>query len=109
MRHYGLRQRDHLALARPDVPTVGESGGPPDLEITVWGAFMGLAGSPLFARDRFYQTAVQAMQNPEVKRRAAAAGFDLGGRKPEALAAFIKAETERYSEVIRAAKVQQKD
>ncbi len=92
----------------PSVPTMAESGGP-DLEITVWGAFMGLAGSPLAARDRFYQTAVQAMQNPEVKRKAAAAGFDLGGRPPAELAKFIKAETERYAEVIRAAKVQQKD
>ena len=92
----------------PHVPTMAESGGP-DLEITVWGAFMGLAGSPLHARDRFYQTAVQAMHNPEVKRKAALAGFDLGGRRPEELAKFIKSETERYAEVIRAAKVQQKD
>ena len=92
----------------PNVPTMAESGGP-DLEITVWGAFMGLAPMPAHARDRFYQTAVQAMQNPEVKRKAALAGFDLGGRKPEELAKFIKAETERYAEVIRAAKVQQRD
>jgi tripartite-type tricarboxylate transporter receptor subunit TctC len=92
----------------PHVPTMAESGGP-DLEITVWGAFMGLAPMPAHARDRFYQTAVQAMQNPEVKRKAALAGFDLGGRKPEELAKFIKAETERYAEVIRAAKVQQRD
>ena len=92
----------------PNVPTMAESGGP-DLEITVWGAFMGLAPMPAHARDKFYQTAVQAMQNPEVKRKAAAAGFDLGGRKPEELAKFIKAETERYAEVIRAAKVQLKD
>ena len=92
----------------PHVPTMAESGGP-DLEITVWGAFMGLAGSPLAARDRFYQTAVQAMQNPEVKRKAALAGFDLGGRPPAELAKFIKAETQRYGEVIRAAKVQLKD
>jgi tripartite-type tricarboxylate transporter receptor subunit TctC len=93
----------------PQVPTVGESGGPPDLEITVWGAFMGLAGMPMNARDKFYQTAVQAMQNPEVKRKAAAAGFDLGGRTPDELAKFIKSETERYREVIAAAKVQLKD
>jgi tripartite-type tricarboxylate transporter receptor subunit TctC len=92
----------------PNVPTMAESGGP-DLEITVWGAFMGLAPMPQHARDRFYQTAVQAMQNPEVKRKAALAGFDLGGRPPQELAKFIKAETERYAEVIRAAKVQQKD
>ena len=92
----------------PNVPTMAESGGP-DLEITVWGAFMGLAPMPAHARDKFYQTAVQAMQNPEVKRKAALAGFDLGGRKPEELAKFIKAETERYAEVIRAAKVQQRD
>ena len=92
----------------PNVPTMAESGGP-DLEITVWGAFMGLAPMPAHARDRFYQTAVQAMQKPEVKRKAALAGFDLGGRKPEELAKFIKAETERYAEVIRAAKVQQRD
>ena len=94
--------------AYPHVPTMAESGGP-DLEITVWGAFMGLAGAPLEARDRFYQTAVQAMQNPEVRRRAANAGFDLGGRKPDELAKFIRAETERYKEVIAAAKVQLKD
>jgi tripartite-type tricarboxylate transporter receptor subunit TctC len=92
----------------PHVPTMAESGGP-DLEITVWGAFMGLAPMPAHAREKFYQTAVQAMQNPEVKRKAALAGFDLGGRKPEELAKFIKAETERYAEVIRAAKVQQRD
>jgi tripartite-type tricarboxylate transporter receptor subunit TctC len=92
----------------PNVPTMAESGGP-DLEITVWGAFMGLAGSPLAARDAFYQTAVRAMQNPEVKRRAAATGFELGGRTPQELAKFIKSETERYSEVITAAKVQRKD
>ena len=91
------------------MPTMGESGGPADLEIMVWGAFMGLAGMPMNARDKFYQTAVQAMQNPEVKRKAAAAGFDLGGRTPEELAKFIKSETERYREVIAAAKVQLKD
>ena len=93
----------------PQVPTVGESGGPADLEITVWGAFMGLAGMPTSARDKFYQTALSAMQNPEVKRKAAAAGFDLGGRTPEELAKFIKSETERYREVIAAAKVQLKE
>jgi tripartite-type tricarboxylate transporter receptor subunit TctC len=52
---------------------------------------------------------VRAMQNPEVKRRAAATGFELGGRTPQELAKFIKSETERYSEVITAAKVQRKD
>lgn len=92
----------------PNVPTMAESGGP-DLEITVWGAFMGLAPMPPHARERFYQTALQAMQNPEVKRKAALAGFDLGGRTPEELAKFIKSETERYREVIAAAKVQLKD
>ena len=87
----------------PDIPTVGEAGGPAGLEVVAWAAFTTLRGTPRAVIDRFHADALRVMQRPEVRERVANLGFTLSvGKTPEEMAAFIRSEVNTYREVVKA-------
>jgi tripartite-type tricarboxylate transporter receptor subunit TctC len=54
---------------------------------------------------RLSQEVASALRQPDVAARTAALGLDLAGTTPDAFAAFLRAETAKWGEVIRTAKI----
>jgi len=89
----------------PGVPTSGESGIA-GLYASGWFALFAPSATPKEIIARLNAAMVQALADPSVKARFADLGLDIASREqqsPEGLAAFQKAEMERWWPVIRAA------
>jgi len=89
----------------PGVPTSGESGIA-GLYASGWFALFAPSATPKEIIARLNAAMVQALADPGVKARFADLGLDIASREqqsPEGLAAFQKAEMERWWPVIRAA------
>jgi tripartite-type tricarboxylate transporter receptor subunit TctC len=102
LRMLGVIAPERLA-AMPDVPTMPELGFK-DMKTGSWfGVFLPKATPPAVVK-RLYDVAAKTMQHPDVLKRFAAAGTRaVVSRSPEEFAAFVKAETETYAAVIKAA------
>lgn len=91
----------------PEVPTVREAGYP-ELETSGWQGLVGPAGLPKDVVNRLYGALKATLAKSDVRERLAKAGTPVAERDPEAFAAFIKAENERWLPLIKAsgAKIQ---
>jgi tripartite-type tricarboxylate transporter receptor subunit TctC len=89
----------------PEVPTMSESGVP---GYVVTGFFLLLAPgqTPKEIVGRLNAEAVKALQAPAMRDTLAALGLEPVGSTPEAAAAFIKAEIDRWIPIVRAAGAQ---
>jgi tripartite-type tricarboxylate transporter receptor subunit TctC len=86
----------------PDVPTIAE-GGVPGYDTGVWWAMLAPAGLPTDIRDKLAKDCAEAVNAPAVKERLIALGAAPIGSTPDALAAFIRAEHEKWGPIIQAA------
>jgi tripartite-type tricarboxylate transporter receptor subunit TctC len=89
----------------PDVPTSDESGVP-GLYAAGWFGLFGPKGMRKEVVARLNAAMVEALADPAIKARFSDLGLDLAPRElqtPEGLAAFHKAETDKWWPVIRAA------
>jgi tripartite-type tricarboxylate transporter receptor subunit TctC len=86
--------------ALPEVPTISEAGLS-GYESTQWFGILAPAGTPRPIIDRLNQEIVRIMQSPAVKQRIANDGMEVIAGTPEAFGAHIKAETEKWSKVVR--------
>ena len=94
-------KRSQLA---PDIPTMIESGVA-GFEIGSWfGAFVP-AGTPRIIVTRLHADIQRVLQQPDTVRQFQSQGFEVGGGTSEAFAAFIRRETVKFTEVIKAAGV----
>ncbi len=91
----------------PKVPTTTEAGFP-RLETAGWQGLVGPAGMPKDVVQKLHAALRTALAKPEVRASFANAGTPVMERDPEAFAAFIKAENERWVPLIKAsgAKIQ---
>ena len=90
--------------AAPDIPTIDEAGLP-GFRMTFWHGLWVPAGTPQDAIAKLDAAAVDALADPAVRARLATAGQDVLPREqqtPEALAAYHKAEIEKWWPIIRA-------
>jgi tripartite-type tricarboxylate transporter receptor subunit TctC len=85
----------------PDVPTFKEQGLA--IEGTGWTALVAPAATPRAAIDWWSTTVTAALRNPEFREKLVRIGLEPSGTTPEALAAIIAADTERWGPIIRAA------
>ena len=92
------------AAALPDVPTIAEAGVP-GYDAIFWYALFAPAGTPRPVVDRMQSEVAKALLLPDVGERLAADGAEPGGMRPQPFAAFIKAELEKWSRVVREAKL----
>ena len=90
-------QRSSMA---PDVPTVAESGVP-GYEVTTWYGLMVPAGTPKEIIARLHAAAVNALENPEVKKRFATTDLEPMGSTPEQLGSFVRSEIAKWGKVIK--------
>jgi tripartite-type tricarboxylate transporter receptor subunit TctC len=91
----------------PDLPTSDESGLP-GLYAVGWFGLFGPRGLPKEVVTKLNGAMVAALADPKVQARLADLGLDLASKEqqtPEGLAAFHKAETEKWWPVIRAANI----
>ncbi|MCZ8150212.1 MAG: tripartite tricarboxylate transporter substrate-binding protein, partial [Roseomonas sp.] len=88
----------------PDLPTMAELGLP-QAEATSWGAVMVPAGTPAPAIARLNAVIREALAEPGVQQRLAAAGADAVVSTPAELAGIMRSETEKWGRVVREARV----
>jgi tripartite-type tricarboxylate transporter receptor subunit TctC len=84
------------------VPTTAEAGLK-GFELEAWVAIFAPAGTPADVIAKLTGAIRQALEQADVKTRAAAAGVELRYLPPDALDALVKRETEYWSKVIKTA------
>jgi tripartite-type tricarboxylate transporter receptor subunit TctC len=83
-----------------EVPTLAEAGVA-GYEATVWLNLAGPAGLPADIVQKLYAEIARALQDPELQASFRAAGVEATVMAPEPLAAFIRAEHEKWGRVVR--------
>ena len=95
------------SASMPDIPTSGE-GGVPGWYMSGWFGFFAPKGTPKDVIAKLNGALVEALADPAVKARFTELGLDVASREqqtPEGLAAFHKAEIEKWWPIIKAAKI----
>jgi tripartite-type tricarboxylate transporter receptor subunit TctC len=95
---------DTRAPLLPDVPTMRELGLP-KVNSDNWYALISPGESPAAARAKIHAIAVETLRSKEVVDAYAAVGGVAVGSTPEELAAFLRAESAKWAEVIKFANV----
>ena len=93
--------------AAPDIPTVDEAGVP-GLHISTWHALWMPKGTSKDIITRLNGAAVDALADARVRQRLADLGQELAPpeeQNPDTLAAFHKAEIEKWWPILRAANI----
>ncbi|WP_029002303.1 Bug family tripartite tricarboxylate transporter substrate binding protein, partial [Azohydromonas australica] len=104
LRALALVGSDRRVVQLPGVPTMTELGLP-QLDTPGWTGVVVRQGTPAPVVGRLHDAVVKALRSPEVAQRYGELGLVVAPQEPEAFAAFIRAETARWGEVIRTAGV----
>ena len=96
-------QQTHAAFF-PDVPTMAEAGVPGH-EVGFWLVVLAPAGTPKATVDMLNGQVAKILALPDVKERLQTIGFDPAPSTPEAAAAHMKAETDKWTKVVREANI----
>jgi tripartite-type tricarboxylate transporter receptor subunit TctC len=97
-------------FAAPDVPTFQEAGGPA-LQMSFWHGMWVPKGTPRDVVARLNAAVVAALADPDVRKRITEHGHEIPSREqqtPTALAAYHKAETDKWWPIIRTANIKLK-
>jgi tripartite-type tricarboxylate transporter receptor subunit TctC len=85
-----------------DVPTTAEAGFP-QIEAENWYGMVAPAATPPAVVARLNKLATDAMASQDVKEKLASQGAILSPTTPEAFAAYIRAEIDKWGKVVQAA------
>jgi len=83
----------------PNAPTMMEAGFP-ELTLSGWNALYAPAGTPADIINRLNAATGRALENAEMRAKLGALGVDLAFGSPQELAAFTRAEIERYRKLV---------
>jgi tripartite-type tricarboxylate transporter receptor subunit TctC len=84
----------------PDLPTIVEAGLP-GFEVSAWFGFLVPAATPAETVKRLESETAKVLAIPLVRERLTQLGFQVDGRGAAAYRAYIRAEAERWTPVIR--------
>ena len=84
----------------PDLPTFTEQGMP-GFEATTWFGVSVPRGTSQAIVKRLHAVFTQALKVPEVRERLIKQGFDVIGSSPEEFDAYLRAELQRWSKVVK--------
>jgi tripartite-type tricarboxylate transporter receptor subunit TctC len=94
------------ATAYPDTPTMIESGFR-NFTVTGWSALVAPSGTPQEIVQKVSRDSARHLMSPELRERLSSIGAEPVASTPEAFAAFIKAETDKWLPVVKAAGIYQ--
>jgi tripartite-type tricarboxylate transporter receptor subunit TctC len=87
--------------AFPNTPTLSEEGLP-EMTNGSWQGVFAPAGTPPDIIAKLYPMLLQVMASPDVRKRLGDGGVEVvTSKSPEAFAAFLRAETERWAQVVK--------
>ena len=89
----------------PDVPTVGESGGPKKFEVSGWNAVAVPPGLPADVANKIRQDIVDALASPEMAEKFKSFGYEPMPASRAEFSAYVKDESKRMGELIRTANI----
>lgn len=90
--------------ALPEIPTVAESGLA-GYESMQWYALLTASRVPAAITERMHRELIAVLKLPAVRARLTDEGGDVVGSTPAELSAYIRAETAKWSKVIKAARI----
>src|SRR5205823_4028841 len=89
----------------PNVPTTAEAGLP-EYQASAWNAMFAPKGTPKPVLDKLNAAILRALDDATVRRRLLEIGSDIpdaAGRTPQALAALVRSEVDKWTPILRAA------
>jgi tripartite-type tricarboxylate transporter receptor subunit TctC len=89
----------------PEVPTAQEQGLK-GFSSYNWNGILAPAGTPRTIVDRIHAVLSKPLTNPDIRKQMETVGYEVSGDGPAEYAAFIKAETEKWARVAKAAGIQ---
>ena len=107
VRGLGVTTQRRIAAA-PDIPTVAEQGLP-GFEASLWTGIAAPVATPADIVAKLHAAVARAMQAPEARRRIEAAGGQPAGGTPEEFATLIKADQQKWANVVRESGVKIED
>jgi tripartite-type tricarboxylate transporter receptor subunit TctC len=90
--------------ALPDVPTLTEAGVP-NIAIGTWFGLLAPAATPKSVVNRLNEEVVKIINSPDFRKQMGDIGAEPVGNKPEEMAKQIKAETEKFAQLVKVGKV----
>jgi tripartite-type tricarboxylate transporter receptor subunit TctC len=88
------------AKARPDLPTIAESGFP-GFDISTWYAYWAPKGTPTDIVEKLSAAAAQALKNPEVIAKYEAMGAEPVGSTPAQFASYVESEAKKWNDIVK--------
>jgi tripartite-type tricarboxylate transporter receptor subunit TctC len=89
----------------PELPTMIEAGLPADFVTATWFGLLAPAGTPNNVINALNTVIVKAVQTDDVRNQLAQMGIDPVAEPPEYFHKFLLDEIERWSKVVKAAKI----
>ncbi len=99
LRALAVMSSKHIPVLK-DVPTIAEAGYP-KLAAEDWGGFLVRAGTPPAVIARLNAAVNKALKTAKVEEALAKMGVDPGGGTPEEFGVRVRAETVRWTKVIK--------
>jgi tripartite-type tricarboxylate transporter receptor subunit TctC len=100
-----------IAVAAPrriqgfnDVPTVSESGGPANFEVSGWTAIAAPKGLPKAVTDKIQRDIEKALAEPDVREKFVSFGYEPFPATRDQFNQYVQTESVRFAEVIKKAK-----
>lgn len=87
--------------ALPDTPTIEEAANLKGFDASSWFGLFAPAGTSRAIVDKIQADVAKALAVPEVRERFVAQGAQPGGTTPDQFAAFIRAETDKWTKVVK--------
>jgi tripartite-type tricarboxylate transporter receptor subunit TctC len=84
----------------PDLPTVAETL--PGFDATTWHGLVAPAGTPPEVIETLHRATVEALRDPDTRRRLADLGVEIAGSSPQEFAAYIASEIPKWTAVVKA-------
>ncbi len=100
LRILGIGSARRLAQAQ-EVPTLAEALGQPGYEANVWYGFVAPAGTPRDTLARLADAVTRALDHAPVRERVEKSGTEIEVAGPDAFAAQIRRENEKWSALVK--------
>ncbi len=104
LRALGVASMKRSAFA-PELPTINESGLP-GFAVSSWAGMLAPTGTPRPIVVKLNESVTRIIAKPEARQRLLGQGFEILGSTPEQFTSYLKAETAKWTKVIRTAGVQ---